>query len=81
VAKFKQMAKDYWYILIPVHCFTSVFWAGGFYMMCKSGIDVPAILESMGTSQEYLEKIQNSEYAYIALAYACYKVATPARYV
>lgn len=33
--RFKQMYKDYWYVLIPVHCFTSVFWAGGFYFAVK----------------------------------------------
>lgn len=33
--KFKQMYKDYWYVLIPVHCVTSVFWAGGFYFAVK----------------------------------------------
>jgi len=48
--------------------------------MCKSGLDVPAILAAMGTSHEYLEKISRSDYTYIALSYACYKVATPARY-
>lgn len=30
-AKFKKMAREYWYVLIPVHAFTSVFWIGGFY--------------------------------------------------
>jgi len=59
---------------------TSVGWLGGFYVMCKSGLDVPAVLAALGTSQEYLEKISQSQYTYIALAYACYKVATPARY-
>lgn len=29
--KFKKMAREYWYVLIPVHAFTSVFWIGGFY--------------------------------------------------
>lgn len=33
--RFKQMYKEYWYVLIPVHCFTSVFWAGGFYFAVK----------------------------------------------
>lgn len=33
--RFKQMYKDYWYVLIPVHCVTSVFWAGGFYFAVK----------------------------------------------
>lgn len=31
VARFKKMTKEYWYVLIPVHCFTSCFWFGGFY--------------------------------------------------
>lgn len=31
IARFKKMAKEYWYVLIPVHCFTSCFWFGGFY--------------------------------------------------
>ena len=74
------MWKDYWYVMIPVHIVTSAGWLGGFYVMCKSGLDVPAILAAMGTSQEYLEKISRSDYTYIALSYACYKVATPARY-
>ena len=78
--KFKKMWKDYWYVMIPVHIVTSAGWLGGFYVMCKSGLDVPAILAAMGTSQEYLEKISRSDYTYIALSYACYKVATPARY-
>ena len=26
VKKFKQMIKDYWYVLIPVHVATSVVW-------------------------------------------------------
>lgn len=35
VARFKKMAKEYWYVLIPVHCFTSCFWFGGFYYASK----------------------------------------------
>ena len=31
-------------------------------------------------SEDYLEKLKNSDVQYYALAYACYKVATPARY-
>ena len=73
------MWKDYWYVLIPVHCATSVVWFGGFYFMCKAGIDVPGILAYLGTSEAYLEKVGNSSMGYYALAYACYKIATPAR--
>ena len=33
--RFKQMSKDYWYVLIPVHIVTSVGWFGGFYFAVK----------------------------------------------
>lgn len=31
IKRFKQMAKDYWYVLLPVHGITSILWFGGFY--------------------------------------------------
>ena len=73
------MTKDYWYVLIPVHVATSVVWFGGFYAACKSGVDVAAILQYCGASEAYVEKISQSSMGYAALAYACYKVATPVR--
>lgn len=33
--KFKQMYRDYWYVLVPVHLVTSAAWFGGFYYMAK----------------------------------------------
>lgn len=33
--KFKQMYKEYWYVLIPVHVVTSIGWFGGFYYLAK----------------------------------------------
>lgn len=30
-ARFKKMAKDYWYVFIPVHVTTSFCWLGAFY--------------------------------------------------
>lgn len=30
-ARFKQMYKDYYYVLIPVHLVTSIGWFGSFY--------------------------------------------------
>ena len=74
------MFKDYWYVLVPVHVATSVVWFGGFYVMCQSGIDVGAMLQYFGASDAYVEKLSNSSMGYAALAYACYKLATPARY-
>ena len=75
------MSKDYWYVLVPVHLATSIVWFGGFYAMCKSGVDVAALLQTCGVSEAYVEKLSNSEMGYAALAYACYKIATPARYL
>jgi len=80
VPRFKQMAKDYWYVLIPVHVATSIVWFGGFYVMAKSGLDIIAILEFISVPQSVVEKLKGSEAGYYALAYACYKVATPFRY-
>lgn len=35
VAQFKQMYKDYWYVLVPVHLVTSAIWFGAFYYVAK----------------------------------------------
>ncbi|XP_055585901.1 protein FAM210A isoform X2 [Uranotaenia lowii] len=79
-ARFKKMAKEYWYVLIPVHCLTSVFWFGGFYYASKSGVDVIAVLESMGVSPKLIDPVRDSSLGHIAVAYLLYKIATPARY-
>lgn len=34
-ARFKKMAKDYWYVLIPVHVATSAVWLGAFFYTSK----------------------------------------------
>lgn len=34
-ARFKKMAKDYWYVLFPVHIVTSGIWLGAFYYTSK----------------------------------------------
>lgn len=33
--KFKQMYRDYWYVLLPVHLVTSAGWFGSFYYMAN----------------------------------------------
>ncbi|PSN50629.1 hypothetical protein C0J52_15144 [Blattella germanica] len=78
--KFKQMYRDYWYVLVPVHLVTSLGWFAGFYYLAKSGVDVIALLESMGLSEKLINPLRDSSAGYIALAYALYKVATPVRY-
>ena len=51
IQKYKKMAKDYWYVVIPVHALTAIGLYGGFYLLIKSGVDIPAMLEWMGTSE------------------------------
>ncbi|XP_064556112.1 uncharacterized protein C18orf19 homolog A [Drosophila montana] len=79
-AKFKHMYKQYWYVLIPVHVITSIGWFGGFYYLSKSGVDVPALLQYLHLSENIIEKVQGSDMGHYAIAYLCYKVATPVRY-
>ncbi|KAH8276614.1 hypothetical protein KR044_012513 [Drosophila immigrans] len=79
-AKFKHMYKQYWYVLIPVHVLTSIGWFGGFYYLSKSGVDVPGLLQYMHLSETIIEKVQGSDMGHYAIAYLCYKVATPIRY-
>jgi len=80
VKRFKMMAKNYWYVLIPVHVATSIVWFGGFYVLAKSGVDIISVLEALSIPRSYLDKLEGSDVGYYAIAYACYKVATPARY-
>lgn len=78
--KFKQMYKEYWYVLVPVHLVTSTVWYGSFYYIARSGIDIVPILENMGMSETILKPLRDTGAGYFAVAYAMYKIATPARY-
>ena len=49
-------------------------------MLLKSGVDIVGVLENLGTSERIMNFLKESEVGYIALSYACYKIATPARY-
>lgn len=79
-ARFKKMYKEYWYVLVPVHCVTSVFWFGGFYYAATTGVDVIAALEYIGVSEKLIAPVRDSSLGHIATAYLLYKIATPARY-
>lgn len=35
IARFKEMYKKYWYVLVPVHVVTSTAWLTGFYYLSK----------------------------------------------
>lgn len=75
------MYKEYWYVVLPVHCFTSVFWFGGFYYLAKSGFDVVPFLESMNVSESILKPLRDTGAGYLAVMYAMYKIASPVRYM
>ncbi|XP_049867581.1 protein FAM210A [Pectinophora gossypiella] len=78
--RLKVMYRDYWYVVVPVHIATSAVWFGTFYYTVRSGVDVLAILESIGVSESILTTLKNSGAGYFALAFALYKLATPLRY-
>ncbi|XP_076240688.1 protein FAM210A-like isoform X2 [Calliopsis andreniformis] len=78
--KMKQMTKDYWHILVPVHIITSLGWVAIFYLTIKNGVDIVKLLEVMNFSEKYLEMIKNSSAGNWALTYALYKIFTPFRY-
>uniref|UniRef100_A0A1A9UHQ2 DUF1279 domain-containing protein n=1 Tax=Glossina austeni TaxID=7395 RepID=A0A1A9UHQ2_GLOAU len=78
--KLKLMYKKYWYVLIPVHLITSTCWIGGFFYMIKSGVDVASVMTSLHISSTIIDKASNSQVGHWALAYLCFKVATPLRY-
>ncbi|CAH1644774.1 unnamed protein product [Spodoptera littoralis] len=80
IQKFKVMYRDYWYVLIPVHVATSIIWFGSFYYVVRSGVDVLALLKTLGVSETIIVPLRDSAAGYFALALALYKLATPLRY-
>ncbi|ENN77366.1 hypothetical protein HUJ04_002654 [Dendroctonus ponderosae] len=78
--RFKQMYRDYWYVLLPVHVVTSTAWFGGFYYLAISGVDIPALLESMNMNEKIINTMRNSSMGYLAITYGLYKITTPVRY-
>lgn len=78
--RFKQMYRDYWYVLVPVHLVTSAAWFGGFYYLAKSGVDIAGLLESWNVTERITNSLRDSSMGYLAVSYALYKIATPLRY-
>ncbi|XP_076389099.1 protein FAM210A isoform X2 [Megachile rotundata] len=78
--KMKQMGKDYWHILLPVHIVTSVGWLVMFYLTIKNGVDIVQVMEYLNFSDKYLDRIRNTSAGNWALAYVLFKIATPLRY-
>ncbi|XP_029165808.1 angiotensin-converting enzyme-like [Nylanderia fulva] len=78
--KMKQMTKDYWHILIPVHIVTSIGWVAIFYLAIRNGVDIAQLLEYMNFSDKYVDAVRNSSAGNWAITYALYKIFTPLRY-
>lgn len=45
-----------------------------------SGVDIIGLLEALHVNETIINSMRNSQMGYVAIAYACYKIATPARY-
>ncbi|XP_013168202.1 PREDICTED: uncharacterized protein C18orf19 homolog A isoform X1 [Papilio xuthus] len=80
VQRFKEMYRDYWYVVLPVHMTTSAIWFGSFYYAVRSGVDVIGLLENLNISEKLLSPLKESSAGYFALAFALYKLITPLRY-
>ncbi|XP_039310770.1 uncharacterized protein C18orf19 homolog A isoform X2 [Solenopsis invicta] len=78
--KMKQMTKDYWHVLIPVHVITSIGWVALFYTAVRNGVDIVQLLEYMNFSEKYIDLVRNSGAGDWAITYALYKIFTPLRY-
>jgi hypothetical protein len=80
--RFKNMAKKYWYVVLPVHLVTSTVWFGSFYFIA-SIFDVPSLLEHLGIPDSMIDKVRNgnSWTSYLVIAYGLYKIFTPLRYM
>ena len=83
MVRFKQMLKDYWYIIIPVEIGTSVIWYGAIFVSLKSGVEIVDMLITIGVSENTLAKLPcaGGDYGYHALAFVCYKVISPIRHL
>lgn len=80
--RYKKLLKEYWYILLPVHGVTSIGWFALFYIIALTGvqIDVGYIGELFHLPEVIIEYLKNPKLGSLAVAVACYKLATPFRY-
>ena len=83
MVRFKQMLKDYWYIIIPVEIGTSVIWYGAIFVSLKSGVEIVDMLITIGVSENTLANLPSAggDYGYHALAFVCFKVISPIRHL
>ncbi|KAG4079134.1 hypothetical protein HA402_001105 [Bradysia odoriphaga] len=80
VARFKELTRKYWYVLVPVHVVTSAGWLAGFYYLSTSGVDMVALLQALSINESIIDKLKDSSMGHYAITYMCYKIATPVRY-
>ncbi|XP_037959121.1 uncharacterized protein C18orf19 homolog A-like [Teleopsis dalmanni] len=80
-ARYKRTYKKYWFVVIPVHIVTSIGWLSIFYLLSKSGVDIAALLQSLNFSEPVINKARDSKMGHAAIAFLCYELATPLRYV
>ncbi|KAJ6638478.1 Protein FAM210A, partial [Pseudolycoriella hygida] len=80
VARFKELTRKYWYVLVPVHLVTSAGWLTGFYYLSTSGVDMVALLQALSINETIIENMKDSSMGHYAITYMCYKIATPVRY-
>lgn len=79
--RFRDLYKSYWYILVPVHIATSITWFVSAYFVAKTGVNIVPMLEWVHAPDWILDPLRKSDVGYYAIAYAMYKIVTPARYV
>ncbi|KAI5632604.1 hypothetical protein NE865_14707 [Phthorimaea operculella] len=80
MTRLKIMYRDYWYVTVPVHMVTSAIWFGSFYYVVSSGVDVLALVESIGISEKLTAPLKESGAGYFAVSLALYKLVSPLRY-
>lgn len=45
-----------------------------------SGVDIPALLETINVNEKIINTMRNSSMGYVAISYGLYKITTPLRY-
>lgn len=50
-------------------------------MLFSSGVDIPALLRAISISENIINNLKDSSMGHFAIAYMCYKVMTPVRYM
>lgn len=81
--RYKKLLKEYWYVLIPTHFFTSAVWFTSLYLLAKSGIkiDMDAIVNFIMLPESLAKPFKNGNLGSLALALALYKIVSPFRYM